>query len=397
MAERAPGQGSPLTPRSLGIGLLLAFVVGSIQGLHHYYPFVPAIQLNTSLKLLPNSVSIPVILSFATLGFFFLIQREVAFGLWVFFLFNVVQQASYALLGLGAEREPALSVWSYNVPSLVHQNMGAMIVLVAGMAWVGREHLGMVLRRAFQAGARGDDSDEIVSYRGAVFSLLGSLAAILVWLCLAGIPLLGALVFLFFALVVFVALTRVIVEGGVAVLYPPLVAPDAALSAVGTPLFGNAGLVGLVFTRIWANDILNFAMPHCANGLKLSEQIGQRRRWLLAAMLGGMLAGLGGALWMLLKLAYAYGAINLRPAHFIWLPHYVYEYAAAHMSAPSGPDLWGWFHTGLGGLLMAGLMLAALEELGVGDPRLHLVAYDLPGLRRQVLILKRGPGVHGLI
>ena len=339
-------------------GFAVPVLVGSVQGLHYYYPFIPPFQLSTSLELLRSTVSIPVVLSFATLGFFFLIKREVAFSLWVFYLFNTLQQGLYGLLAMGAEKEPALSVWSYNIPSLVHQNMGAMIVLVAGMLWVGREHLSAVLHKALRKTAAVDDSDEIVSYRGAVFGLLGSLTAMVIWLRLANIPLVAIVVFLFFAFVVFVALTRVIVEGGVAVLYPPLVAPDAAISAIGTPLFGSAGLVGMVFTRIWANDILNFAMPHCANGLKLSEQIGARRRWLFAGMLLGILAGVAGALWMLLKLAYTYGAINLRPTHFIWLPHYVYEYAAARINAPSGPDWWGWFHTGAGALVMAGLMLA---------------------------------------
>jgi hypothetical protein len=351
-------RGSLFRSGAMWAGFALPLVVGSLQGLHQYFAFIPTVELSTSIPLFRNAGELPLILSFATLGFFFLAKREVTFGLWIFFLFNTAQKAIYHLLGAGGGREPAVSVWSYDLPSLVHQSMGAMIMLVLGGLWVGREHLRQVGRKALWGDAGVDDRAEVIGYRWALCGLAGSALVLALWLWGAGIPLVGALVFLFFVLVVFVALTQVIVEGGVAVLYPPLVAPDAALSALGTPAFGARGLVGMVFTRVWANDVLNFAMPHCADGLKLGEQVEGRRGWLFWGMLAGMLAGLGGALWMLLHLAYTYGAINLRPAHFIWLPEYVFDYAAARISEPSGPDLWGWVHTGIGAGVMALLLLA---------------------------------------
>lgn len=340
------------------IGFAAPFFVGLIRGLHNYFPYLPTIQLSTSFMLFRNSVSVPLVFSFATLGFFFLLNREVAFGLWVFSVFNILQKGIYNVLGVGWADEPALSVWSYNIPSLVHQSMGAMIVLVLGGLWIGREHLMSVVRKALGRAPEVDDSDEIVSYRGAFFGLLGSVGVMGIWLRLSGIPWGGVVVFLFFAFVVYLAITRVVVEGGVAVLFPPLVPPDAALSAVGTSVFGASGLVGLMFTRVWANDILNFVMPHCANGLKLSEQVGGRRRWLFWAMLMAIVVGMCGGIWMLLKLGYAYGAINLRPAHFIWLPNYIGDYAAERIGSPTGVSWMGWFHTGVGSLVMGLLMLA---------------------------------------
>ena len=249
------------------------------------------------------------------MGFFFLIQREVTFGLWLFTLLNNLQGTIYRAIGWGIEQEPAISVWSYGLPSLVHQGMGAMIVLVLGGLWVGREHIGHVFRKALSNAPDIDDSDEILSYRSAVLGLIGSVGVLAGWLSLLGIPLAGIATLLFFMFIVYMALTRVVTEGGVAVIYAPLVAPDAAVSAIGTSFFG-VGLVGLAFTRVFANDLLNFAMPHVANSLKLSGQIEGRRRYLFWGMLLALLAGIGGALWMLMHLAYTYGAINLRPPQF---------------------------------------------------------------------------------
>ena len=172
------------------------------------------------------------------------------------------------------------------------------------------------------------------------------------------LPALAAGVLLFFVFVVYITLTRSVTEGGVAVIYAPLVSGDAAISAAGTAMFGPSGLVGLAFVRVFANDLLNFSMPHVANGLKLSEQIEGRRRLLFWGMLAAMMLGLAGALWMIMHLAYKYGAINLRPPNFIWLPNYVFDYAATRINTPSGPNLEGWIHTGIGGTVMALLLLA---------------------------------------
>ena len=338
-------------------GFAVTFFIGVVKGLHAYYPFIPTLNMGTTLPLF-HDVGIRTEISFATVGFFILIHREIAFSLWVFSLLNIIQKGLYGVLGISWVQEPTLSAWSYNIPDLVHQSMGGMIVLVLGGLWVGREHLALVMRKALGRADHVNDDDEIISYRGAVVGLVGSAFILILWLWLSGIPLVATLTFLFFVLVVFVSLTRVAAEGGVAVIYPPLVPPDAAMSAIGTAPFGTQGLVSLLFTRIWANDILNYSMPHCANGLKLGDEIGQRRRWLFAVMLLAILFGLAGGLWALLHLAYEYGALNLRPRIFNWLPSYYADFAAARVLEASGPAWWGWFHTVVGSLVMGLLMLA---------------------------------------
>ena len=334
------------------MGFAVSMIVGIAIGLRAYFPFIPTINLDFPFPLFSAR------LSFATMSFFFLIQREVAFGLWAFTLLNNLQGFVYHEIGWGIDQEPALSVWSHTLPSLVHQSMGGMIVLVLGGLWVGREHIWNVCRKAFGRAPEVDDGDEIISYRGAVWGSLASFAVMVWWSWRMGMPLVGVLVFLFFLFVVFMALTRIIAEGGVAVIYTPLVVADASVSAVGTSAFGASGLVGLMFTRILGNDMLNFAMPHVANGLKLSGEIEGRRRLLFWGMLLAILLATAGALWMLLHLSYIFGAINLRPVHFMWLPTYVGDYTAARISNPSGPSWLGWFHTGIGSGVMVLLLLA---------------------------------------
>ena len=344
--------------RVMWIGFSVPVAVGAVRGLHSHLPYIPTIELSTSFALLHDSLTVPVHISFATIGFFFFIKREISFGLWVFYLLNLLQEWVYGVLGAGLEKEPAISVFSYGVHSLVHQSMGAMIVLVLGGLFVARGHLKDVFRKAFTGAPDVDDSDEIISYRGAVLGLSAGFAVMILWLWQSGIPLPGVFVFLFFAFVVFTGLTRLVAEGGVAVIYTPLVSADAAASAMGTSFFGSSGMTGLMFTRVWSGDILNFAMPHCANGLKLGERVARRRRWLFWGMILASLAGLAGALWMVLTLTYEYGGINLRYFNYVWMPNYFPEYTAARIGEWTGPHWWGWFHTGAGAMAMSLLMLA---------------------------------------
>ena len=163
---------------------------------------------------------------------------------------------------------------------------------------------------------------------------------------------------MFAVFVIFLALTRVIVEGGVAVIYTPMIAEDAVMSGLGTSMFQPSGLMGLTFTRIFGNDLLNFVMPHVAHGLKLAGDIPGRRRLLFWAMLLATLLGMSGALWMLLYLTSTYGAINMSRINFVWFPNYLGDYTAARINNPTGPNLLGWFHTGIGGGVMVLLLLA---------------------------------------
>lgn len=337
---------------AMWIGFSVPMIIGLLKGMRAYFPFLPEMNMTIPFPLFQS------LFSPATLAFFFLVQREVVFGLWVFTLLNNLQDFVYHEVGWGIEAEPAVSVWSYGLPSLVHQSVGAMIVLVLGGLWVGREHLANVWRKAFCPAPDVEDGEEIISYRSCVWGLLISTAVMAVWLWQLGLPPLGVVVFLFFALIIFVTLTRVIAEGGVAVIYTPMVPADAAVSAVGGVAYGGPGLVGLALTRVLGNDLLNFVMPHVANGLRLTPRIPGNRRLLFWAMLLAILLAMAGGLWMLFYLCYRFGAINMRPTHFVWLPTYIGDYTASQVGDPSGPYWPGWFHTGIGATVMLLLMMA---------------------------------------
>jgi hypothetical protein len=339
------------------VGFALPILVSSANALHAYYNFIPAIQIVSSVPIFRNTMSLIFRLSFPMIGFSYLINLDIAFSLWFFNVLAKLVKGALALLGVGGTEK--LGVYgAFSEPVLAHQGQGALMVLVLFGLWVGRGHLRDVCRKAFRGDPRVDDAGEMMSYRAAV---LGWLAAVLVltgWLWATGLPLWAAVVTLLLAILIFVGLTRIVVESGVATAVGPMISSEAVVSAVGSSVLGTPGMVGMAYTYVWAADIRTFVMASCAHGLKLSEQLGQNLRPLFWAMLLAIGVSLVGSVWAILHLAYEYGGINLNGWFFSGGNQVPFQYIAARLTTPA-PAYWdGWLHTAIGGGIMALLMLA---------------------------------------
>jgi hypothetical protein len=233
--------------------------------------------------------------------------------------------------------------------------MGAMAVLVAFGLWLSRRHLATVVSAALRPGAR-DANNEIVSYRTAVLMWGSGMTITTAWLWLSGLPFWLALVVNLVAQAIFVGLTRIVVEGGVAAAVAPMIASSAVVSAVGTSQIGHPGMVALAFTYVWSADIRTFVLASCAHGLKLSQYLGRNPKPLFWCMILALLLGLVGSVWMILQQAYAEGGINLNSWFFGGGTRAPFIYITSQLSQPTGPDWSGWVHTGLGAAVMVMLM-----------------------------------------
>ena len=338
-------------------GFVLPVFVSSCNALHAYLNYIPAIQLVSSVPIFRNAVGLIFRLSFPMVGFSYLINLDIAFSLWFFNTIAKLIRGGLSVLGVGSTEK--LGIYgAASEPILAHQGQGALMVLVFFGLWVGREHLGDVVRKAFKGDDSVDDSGEMLSYRAAVFIWLGGVAVMTLWLWQAGLPLWAAFLTLLMALLIFVGLTRVVVEGGVAAAVGPMISSSVLVSAVGSTVIGPAGLVGMTYTYVWAADIRTFVMASCAHGLKLGEELGQRLRPLFWCMLLAVFISLLGSVAMILHLAYEYGGINLNGWFFGGGTRAPFDYITTKLNAPTVPNISGWVHTFIGGGIMALLVLA---------------------------------------
>ena len=334
------------------IGFLLPFLMHNLTALHNYYEFIPTIETASSMNLFRGTTYLRFDLNVALIGFAYLLNRDVALGFWLFFLLSTLERGIFSVLGIQSTEN--LSRFANSVgPYIAHQTMGAMIVLVLSGLWMARRHLREVMRKAFRGDPTVDDSDEIMSYRTAVWGLLVGLVALVVGLWKSGFPLWVVLVFLFGMLVIFLSITRAVAEGGISVIRTPLTPADFVISGLGTPALGASGLIGVAFTYVWAANIRIFFLPCFANALKLAEEIRGNRRRLLAAVLVGVLLAIAASVWSVLTLSYNYGGINLHSFWFISVPRNAFNYIAPKFATPVLADFAGWGFTALGAGLMS--------------------------------------------
>ena len=126
-----------------------------------------------------------------------------------------------------------------------------------------------------------------------------------------------AILFVLMALLIFLGVTRIVAEAGLAAVRSPMIAPDLVIMGLGTNLVGQAGVWNLSLAYMWAADVRVFVMANCLNGLKLIEEMEpQLRRQVFAAIVLALFIGALGSFWMIFHLAYQHGGINLNSWFF---------------------------------------------------------------------------------
>ncbi|HIE53182.1 MAG TPA: hypothetical protein EYP85_15630 [Armatimonadetes bacterium] len=336
---------------ALWLGFAVPFFLGSLIALHNYFPAVPGPKLNTSLSTFRDTLLLHIRLSFPMLGFFYLINLDTAFSIWFFNRFFFLLRGFLNILGVELKE----NLGGYGTPFVPYKylGMGAMMTLVVGGFWLARPHLRDVVRKAWGQAPEVDDRDEILSYPVAFWGTVGGLLVMSLWLHWSGLPYWATWLYLFFAFLLFVGLTRVVVESGLAEAVAAAIAPSFIVAGFGSLTFGRRGLMALGLTWVYSADIRTFVMASSAHSLRLAEAVGANRRPLFGALVLAILASLGASIWMTLTLAYRYGGATLNSWFFITGPQWPYQWVETKLLNPSDPSTVGWFLTGLGAGVMA--------------------------------------------
>ena len=292
----------------IGFSIPLFIVLWNIVG--YFAPHWPTIPTRgQSIQFGREFPGIPVRIYFPVLGFAYLINVQVAFSIWFFYLVGVFQIALYNRLGI---QMGASEVYATNHPAMSWQGLGALIVMVGWGLWVARGHLRDIWRKARWNAPDVDDTGEMLPYRTALFGFVGAVAYIACWLYASGMSLLCLVIFLPAVFLLYLSITRIVVEGGLVFVRMPMIAQPIVTHMLGTGAhLSMPSMVSLALSYSWFSDIKCTFMVAAAHASRTVDRAGVGRKAILWGVGGSLIVALACSIGYTLHMGYQIGAFNM--------------------------------------------------------------------------------------
>ncbi len=324
------------------------FAVGAFilywNWVHFFFPAFPEIPVMGSLTVGKGFPTIRLWLCLPAMGLSYLAHLDVLASVWVFRLLVVLQEGMYNRIGFSIG-ETGVFVWSVAASSW--QSAGAFFFMVGFSVWMARAHLARVVRKAFGGEPGLDDSGEPLSYRTAVWGLLGGVVFFSAWLSHAGMEAHVIAVFVPAIFIIYLGLSRIVAQVGLYYFVPPMIAEPFTMTLLGGTHMSPKSLIAMGFQYSWHGDVQAVFMPAAANVMKLSERIRRATRAVPLAIFVAAAVGFVTAIGYILIISYDQGAYNFGSWTYRTGGLVSFEDVVARIKEPEGPD---WKRIGFFGL-----------------------------------------------
>lgn len=365
-------------------GAAAAAFVQLVNGLNFYFPDVPKIPL--SIQSTPflteapwNQIGdVPIVVWPLAVGITFLLSSEIAFSLWVFYWIGKLQFMLAWSLGYPPQILPRIPGFS-GVPGFMsYARIGAFFAYVFFILWIGREHWKMIFRRAFgRARSTPEESKEALSYPVAFWGFVACFVFILLWSVSSGVSIEVALALWISYLVIAIALTRLVAEGGVLLAQHQWMPLGAMSQLFGAGFLPTSSLVPASFIQTaMVHDLRGFLLPSFVQSFKLARDRDIPLRPLLGLISVVTIIAFLVGIWMRVRLGYDAGGLQLNAWSAVAGPKWPSRVVTAIQSAPQAASFiesfLNWMWLGLGALCTLALMV--LRGRFAGFP-LHPLGY----------------------
>jgi len=301
--------------RVMWLGFLFTAVIFTINGLHVNFPEVPNIPLaypiSSVLKNKPwNQLDFTMIfISFAAIGFAYLLPNDLLFSLWFFFILTRVEDVVTVMLG-----GVPVSIGSHDARVFTgHQAAGAYIVLVISYVTLGRDHFKNVFKTAFTKNKTLDDSREMLSYRTAIIGLVASFAGIIVWLGIAGMsPWLAASVMGIYLFFIAVVMSRAVNEAGLIITETSFLPTHLIQFVEPVTSWGATNITLTAFVNTaFVRDLRGLLLSPLMDSQKMAKDVRLHPKSLLGAVLTSSIIAFVVASIAFLDASYTKGNVSL--------------------------------------------------------------------------------------
>ena len=249
------------------------FLVHAVNGIHHYVPAVPPINI--------HRIDVGALISgrygeavspfwirglFTVIGLTYLLPSDLGLSLWVCYVGFLAEQMIGARMGFAMPFVQAFPVRRF----VALQMIGGVLIYGLSLIWQVR---GQVARQLQLALRRGDDATEPIAPLWLGLGMVAGAALLLVWAELAGVgaaPV--AILFVLFGILQIVA-TRLVAEAGMLYVQHPFRPLNLMLTAVGSSGLGVSRLPGLVLLdHLFMLDNRSPLQPALLQGWKFAAE-----------------------------------------------------------------------------------------------------------------------------
>jgi hypothetical protein len=127
----------------------------------------------------------------------------------------------------------------------------------------------------------------------------------------SGMSLLVVVMFLFAALILYLGVTRCVIEGGLVFVRGPLIPQTFVIRSLGNSvIFDRVTMTGLAFSYAWLCDMICEFMPFAANASKLASARRLGRRAVVQAVVVSLTVSILVSVFYTIYLGYRHGAFN---------------------------------------------------------------------------------------
>jgi len=263
----------------VGFGVTLALMLWNITAFWGTIPPIPIGSLYQSmLTVMQGALAIKISINIYALCFAFLAPLEITFSLWFFALCGVLEGGVLDRIGLQYSGSPV------GANAVVKaQFFGGFIVFVIWHLWTARAQIFNVFRLAIHGGKQ--PPTELMSYRLAVFGLLGSVVYLVAWLLVSGLDWHVVPVYLFFLFVLYLGTARIIAQTGLAFLDLPVNAHHFTILTLGSGNIDPQSLTTLGLGSAYARNWRGLGIGTIAQSDKMMSDLKEDKRGILVLMI----------------------------------------------------------------------------------------------------------------
>ncbi|MCM8832310.1 MAG: hypothetical protein NC816_00075 [Candidatus Omnitrophica bacterium] len=334
-------------------GFFIPFFIYSLRGISLIFPSFPKINLYGSISAFRGQFGFPLNLHFEVIGLSFLMPKDVLLSVWLFSVIYIILTGFFKLTGYTI---------GYTIPytdpapqQLAFFSFGALMIYAISIFFHARSYLKDIFLHSIRK-KNIDDKDEVIPYRVAFWGFIICFIYMIFWMNLFGLNFLISFYFVIITVLIFLSITKIIAQTGLAYYRAPMIPFGATLYTFGYNSIGEKGIVGLSTSFIWAGDIRTTTMTSYANGIKVCSNFMKKLKITLFPVLISIFVSFAFSCFIIIYFSYKYGAANLYSWHLKRLSDFVLSYTKSEMQRQVSFGKQQIFYTLSGGIIMVFLI-----------------------------------------